>query len=93
MILMATDSESPLLMMESMVVMVVVMKMMHNVTENRKPFPLITRMITGQSAITHVACDHIVICNTIYNIQYKYMTNSELESVDFMRSRILIVGI
>ena len=33
-------------------------------TENRKPFPLITPMITGQSAITHVACDHMVIYYT-----------------------------
>ena len=38
--------------------------MMHNMTENRKPFPLITPMITGQSAITHVACDHTVIYYT-----------------------------
>ena len=33
-----------------------------NATENRKPFPLIRRMITGRrSAITRVASDRIVI--------------------------------
>ena len=38
--------------------------MMQNMAENWKPFPLITPMITGQSAIAHVACDHIVIYYT-----------------------------
>ena len=50
--------------MKLMVVVMLLMKMMHNATGNRKPFPLITRMITGQSAITHVACDHMVIYYT-----------------------------
>ena len=34
---------------------------MHLVTGNRKPLPLITAMITGESAITHEASDHFVI--------------------------------
>ena len=52
--------------------MMVMVMMMHNMTENRKLFPLITPMITGQSVITHVACDHMVIYYTRCCDQIEY---------------------
>ena len=52
------------MMMMMMMMVIMIVMMMHNMAENRKPFPLITPMIRGQSVITHVACDHMVIYYT-----------------------------